>query len=178
MLAADRVASKRTRAWKRKCGRCEKSVQRRTSRSGVAARAKDSCICRRSGRPHVASGLPVANRGTSSELPEPAECLHASESRRGPQALAGLPALRPATPTALVGELAAAGRLDQKESSRAPAPDERFATAAITPHRLARRSLRIGFAEFISSSVLIRTRLRASPLKVAGDRGSREGGRP
>jgi len=55
----------------------------RTSSSGVAARAKTGASARRSGRPHVATGLRVAHRGTSSRVARARGCLRAAGSRRG-----------------------------------------------------------------------------------------------
>ena len=122
LLAAHRVACKRTRAWKRNVD--GRGYPCRWVRAAAASR-------RGPGQLHLPGGAedrtsPRASLSLTevraAELPEPAECLRAPDPagvRKRSQArrLAGS---APATPTAAVADLAGAARLARNESSRAP----------------------------------------------------------
>jgi hypothetical protein len=135
LLAADRVASKRTRAWKRKRRPgAEKPCRCGRAAAGVAAPEGPSFLsiihsCIRPAAEDRTSPRPSVSltEVRAADLPEPAECLRAAGSHRGPQALPGSRALRPATPTVLVGDLAAAGRLAQRN------PHQRWHRTSASP---------------------------------------------
>ena len=73
----------------------------------------------------------AAHRGTRSRAARGRWCLQAPDSRRGSASARRLAGSASAMYAAAVGDLAAALRLPQKESSRARRPRERFATVAV-----------------------------------------------
>jgi hypothetical protein len=90
-----------------------------TSSGAVAARAETAPSPRRSGSTYVATALRVAHEVRAAGLPEVAKCLQASSIPTQSASARRLTGPAPATHTAAVGDLAAAPRLPQKESSRA-----------------------------------------------------------